>query len=102
MNLPTREELVRLREKYPAGSRIKLIAMNNDPNPIEPGSMGTLVNIDDIGTFHVKWDSGRFLGLAYGEDSFSVLPPEQASMKSERATQHEIQEGPQMGGMTLG
>jgi len=74
MNLLPKSEIILLREKYPTGTRVVLIRMN-DPysNRPTPGEKGTVISVDDIGTIHVRWDCGSSLGVAYGEDICKVL-----------------------------
>ena len=62
-----------LRERYPIGTRIKLISMGDDPRPIPPGTKGTVEGVDDIATVFCRFDNGRSLGLAYGEDHYRAL-----------------------------
>ena len=66
MKLLPKSEIILLREKYPTGTRVVLIRMN------DPYS-NRLAPVDDIGTIHVHWDCGSSLGVAYGEDICKVL-----------------------------
>ncbi|MBP2498345.1 hypothetical protein ABID82_005031 [Methylobacterium sp. PvP062] len=56
------------------GDRIRLLEMPNDPCPIEPGSLGTILYVSaGPGQIGVKWDSGRTLHLVIGVDVFEVV-----------------------------
>lgn len=61
-----------LRELYPAGTRIKLLKMDDIQAP-PAGTEGTVTFIDDAGTIHMRWDTGSSLGLISGEDEFEVV-----------------------------
>lgn len=58
------------KKMYPPGTRIELISMNDPYAPILPGTRGTVVAVDDMGTLHPNWDDGRTLGVVPGEDVF--------------------------------
>ena len=64
------------KEIYKAGTRIECISMSDPYNPIAPGAKGTVVAVDDMGTIHMQWDSGRTLGLIPGEDQFMIIKEE--------------------------
>ena len=63
----------RMKEQYPAGTRIELDYMGDDPGPSAPGTRGTVRVVDDMGTVHCDFDNGRRLGLVPGEDSFHTI-----------------------------
>ena len=70
-----------IREQYPPGTRIRLNSMDDPYAPILPGTEGEVDFVDDKGQIFMKWDNGRTLPLAPGEDSFTVLPPKLTTLK---------------------
>lgn len=73
MRFPNEAELKALRERYPAGTRIRLIQMDDAFAPVPPGTTGTVAIIDDAGNIHMKWDNSRSLALIEGVDAFEVI-----------------------------
>jgi len=55
------------------GKRVRLIRMEDDPDPIKPGTEGTVRHIDGAGVIHVNWDNGRKLGLIPNEDEYEII-----------------------------
>ena len=80
-----RRRIESIKQRYPEGTRICVDSMGDDPRPIEPGTKGTVIWVDDIGTVHCNFDNGRRLGLIVGEDSFHVIQQEevQENMQSD-------------------
>ena len=67
MRFPSKETVERIREEYPAGTRVELVQMD-DPQAPPVGTKGTVRGVDDIGSIMVAWDSGGSLNVVYGED----------------------------------
>ena len=67
MRVISQEALQSLRERFPQGTRVELVKMDDVQAP-PVGTKGTVLCVDDIGTIHVAWDCGGSLGVAYGED----------------------------------
>ena len=70
--IPAKETIERLRSQYKEGTRVRLDRMNDFQAPPE-GTLGTVQFVDDIGSIHVRWDTGSTLAVAYGEDSCSIV-----------------------------
>lgn len=63
-----------------AGDRVKLVFMPNDPDPIPPGTEGTVLSCTelhwghDIQTqVHIAWDNGRSLSCVCPPDYLEVI-----------------------------
>ena len=72
MKFSTENELEMLRAKYPKGTRIRLIHMN-DPQPISTGTIGEVALIDDADNIHMNWQNGRSLAIIEGIDDFEII-----------------------------
>lgn len=57
------------------GDRVVLTRTTDPHTRLEPGSMGTVEHVDDLGTVHVLWDTGARLGLVPGVDVWRPLHP---------------------------
>lgn len=69
---PDRETVEYIREQYPAGCRVRLLAMD-DPQAPPVGAEGTVRGVDDAGHILVSWDTGSSLNLIYDIDSFQKI-----------------------------
>lgn len=62
------------------GDRIRLLAMHDDPDPIQVGQVGTVVGVSRHGggdgawrQIDVAWDNGRTLMLVSPPDEFDIV-----------------------------
>ena len=67
MSFPSREMWERSRREYPAGTRVKLVRMDDVQAP-PVGTKGTVKGVDDTGSLLMRWDNGSGLNVVYGED----------------------------------
>ncbi len=61
-----------LLKKYPVGSRVKLVKMDDVQAP-PVGTLGTVTGIDDMCSILVSWDNGSSLNVLYGIDSCDLV-----------------------------
>ena len=67
MEFPSREVVNMLRVKYPKGTRVMLLEMD-DPQAPPIGTKGTVRHVDDAAGIGVNWDNGSTLSAIYGVD----------------------------------
>ena len=67
MNFPNRETVERIRSKYPVGTRVELVKMDDVQAP-PVGTKGTVKGVDDTASLLVDWDNGCGLNVIYCED----------------------------------
>ena len=67
MRFPNETTIDMLRKKYPVGTRLELVQMDDVQAP-PAGTRGTVIGVDDIGSLLMKWDNGSGLNVVYGVD----------------------------------
>lgn len=78
-NYPSKQQLNRLRQKYPIGTRIVLLSKENAFHALPAaGTKGTVTGVNSLGHIEMQWDNGFTISLVPGIDAFSKeSPPEQ-------------------------
>jgi len=84
------------------GKRIRLIQMGDDPNPVEPGTEGTIDHVDSIGQLHVKWDNGRSLAIVPEEDQYEIITEELDGAAGGASTTSTVGSGTAVGSGDMG
>ena len=72
MRFPSREQIAALRQRYPRGTRVELLGMD-DPQAPPTGSIGEVMGVDDAGQILVRWETGSSLSLIPDVDSFRIV-----------------------------
>ena len=72
MKFPSREQIERLRKRYPIGTMVELISMEDAQSP-PSGTLGRIHGVDDAGSILVAWQNGSFLSLIPEVDSFRII-----------------------------
>lgn len=70
----SQKEIEKLKDKYKPGIKIKLLKeMVDEDHSVDVGEIGVVDFVDDIGTIHVRWESGSGLGLIPNVDEFEIV-----------------------------
>ena len=64
---PSRETVERIRREYPAGTRVKLLEMDDAFAP-PIGTLGTVIAVDDTASLIMRWDNGSSLNVIFNQD----------------------------------
>ena len=62
----------KVRTKYPIGTRIELVSMDDVQAP-PVGTLGTVKGVDDTASLLVDWDNGSGLNVIYGVDVVKIV-----------------------------
>lgn len=77
---PTQEQVKRIKEQYPIGTRIELDSMGEERD-MPPGLQGTVRYVDDAGQLGMSWDNGRSLSLVPSADQFHIVQIREQGME---------------------
>ena len=77
-NFLSRETVERIRREYPAGTRVKLLEMDDCFAP-PIGTLGTVIAVDDCASLIMRWDNGSSLNAVFNQDCVVKVTEEDES-----------------------
>lgn len=78
----SKEELKKMREDFPEGTRVRLVAPlkgeTNNSTKLRPGDIGTVASVNSLGDLEMDWDDSKgSLSLIYGVDKYEKVVGEE-------------------------
>ena len=67
MKFSSKDIVEKVRAKYPIGTRVELVKMDDVQAP-PVGTKGTVKGVDDTASLLIDWDNGCGLNVIYGID----------------------------------
>ena len=67
MNFPDRATVGRIKREYPAGTKVRLLMMEDKFAP-PVGTVGEVYGVDDTASLLVHWSNGSSLNVIYDVD----------------------------------
>lgn len=67
-------EIMRIKEKYKPGLKVRCIEYKDEYSSIPEGTKGVVQYVDDAGTVHINWENGSGLGAVIGVDEIEIIP----------------------------
>lgn len=55
-SFPSKEQVERIRQSYPNGTRVELISIEDPYSTLKSGDRATVVGVDDVGDLLCEWD----------------------------------------------
>ena len=68
-----KERVEQLRKRYPEGTKIELVEMDDVQAP-PVGTVGIVQGVDDLGSLLVRWENGSSLSVIDGVDRVKKIP----------------------------
>ena len=65
---PPKEMVAMLRRRYPEGTPVELVQMDDPYTRLRPGDRGRVSAVDDAGGIHITWENGEGLAAVWGKD----------------------------------
>ena len=72
---PDAKMLAQLRARYPQGTHVELVKMDDPYSILRPGDRGTVQVVDDAGGIHINWSNGSTLAAIAGVDIIRKVEP---------------------------
>ena len=76
MQFLNKEQVERVRQTYPQGTRLELTApfLNDPHSKLTTGDRGTVTEVFDNGDIGMSWDKGGSLHIIPDHDNFKIVP----------------------------